>query len=175
MLYIKILGMLLVVTASYGIGKTMGVYQNRRVEDIYELLIFVRMANGHLAYSASEITEIIREGSDKAGGRIGDWLAGLALQFRTEEYASSFEQIWTGSIGSLEEHSYLTDAQIGAVKELGKWLCYMDVDMQIRNLKLWEQNMQTEYEEQKDRARRINKVSRSLGLLGGIFLIILIG
>ena len=76
MLYIKILGMLLVVTASYGIGKTIGVYQNRRVEDIYELLIFVRMANGHLAYSASEITEIIREGSDKAGGRIGDWLAG---------------------------------------------------------------------------------------------------
>ena len=63
MLYIKILGMLLVVTASYGIGKTIGVYQNRRVEDIYELLIFVRMANGHLAYSASEITEIIREGS----------------------------------------------------------------------------------------------------------------
>ena len=53
MLYIKILGMLLVVTASYGIGKTIGVYQNRRVEDIYELLIFVRMANGHLAYSAS--------------------------------------------------------------------------------------------------------------------------
>ena len=73
MLYIKILGMLLVVAASYGIGKTIGVYQNRRVEDIYELLIFVRMANGHLAYSASEITEIIREGSDKAGGRIGDW------------------------------------------------------------------------------------------------------
>ena len=175
MLYIKILGMLLVVTASYGIGKTIGVYQNRRVEDIYELLIFVRMANGHLAYSASEITEIIREGSDKAGGRIGDWLAGLALQFRTEEYASSFEQIWTGSIGSLMEYSYLTDAQIGAVKELGKWLCYMDIDMQIRNLKLWEQNMQTEYEEQKDRAHRINKVSRSLGLLGGIFLIILIG
>ena len=68
MLYIKILGMLLVVAASYGIGKTIGVYQNRRVEDIYELLIFVRMANGHLAYSASEITEIIREGSDKAGG-----------------------------------------------------------------------------------------------------------
>ena len=32
MLYIKILGMLLVVTASYGIGKTIGVYQNRRVE-----------------------------------------------------------------------------------------------------------------------------------------------
>ena len=170
MLYIKILGMLLVVTASYGIGKTIGVYQNRRVEDIYELLIFVR-----LAYSASEITEIIREGSDKAGGRIGDWLAGLALQFRTEEYASSFEQIWTGSIGSLMEYSYLTDAQIGAVKELGKWLCYMDIDMQIRNLKLWEQNMRTEYEEQKDRAHRINKVSRSLGLLGGIFLIILIG
>ena len=126
MLYIKILGMLLVVAASYGIGKTIGVYQNRRVEDIYELLIFVRMANGHLAYS-------------------------------------------------LMEHSYLTDTQIGAVKELGKWLCYMDVDMQIRNLKLWEQNMQAEYEEQKDRARRINKVSRSLGLLGGIFLIILIG
>ena len=74
MLYIKILGMLLVVAASYGIGKTIGVYQNRRVEDIYELLIFVRMANGHLAYSASEITEIIREGSDKAGGRIGGWL-----------------------------------------------------------------------------------------------------
>ena len=175
MLYIKILGMLLVVTASYGIGKTIGVYQNRRVEDIYELLIFVRMANGHLAYSASAITEIIREGSDKAGGRIGDWLAGLAFQFRTEEYASSFEQIWTGSIGSLMEYSYLTDAQIGAVKELGKWLCYMDIDMQIRNLKLWEQNMRTEYEEQKDRAHRINKVSRSLGLLGGIFLIILIG
>ena len=115
------------------------------------------------------------EGSDKAGGRIGDWLAGLALQFRTEEYASSFEQIWTGSIESLMEYSYLTDVQIGAVKELGKWLCYMDIDMQIRNLKLWEQNMQTEYEEQKDRAHRINKVSRSLGLLGGIFLIILIG
>lgn len=36
MLYIKILGMLLVVAASYGIGKTIGVYQNRRVEDIYE-------------------------------------------------------------------------------------------------------------------------------------------
>ena len=79
MLYIKILGMLLVVAASYGIGKTIGVYQNRRVEDIYELLIFVRMANGHLAYSASEITEIIREGSDKAGGRIRDWSMLLLL------------------------------------------------------------------------------------------------
>ena len=73
--------MLLVVTASYGIGKTIGVYQNRRVEDIYELLIFVRMANGHLAYSASEITEIIREGSDKAGGRIGD----LDRQYRKSD------------------------------------------------------------------------------------------
>ena len=81
MLYIKILGMLLVVTASYGIGKTIGVYQNRRVEDIYELLIFVRMANGHLAYSASEITEIIREGSDKAGEGSETGLPGWLCSF----------------------------------------------------------------------------------------------
>lgn len=175
MLYIKIFGMLLVLTASYGIGKTIGTYQNRCVEDLYELLIFVRMVNGHLSYSAAEITEIIREGAEKAGGRIGEWLLRLDARFQMEEYTASFEQIWTGSMDHLSEYSYLTETQIREVRELGKWLCYMDTDMQIRNLKLWEQNMQAEYEEQKDKARRINKVSRSLGLLGGIFLIILIG
>ena len=81
MLYIKILGMLLVVTASYGIGKTIGVYQNRRVEDIYELLIFVRMANGHLAYSASEITEIIREDRIKQGEGSETGLPGWLCSF----------------------------------------------------------------------------------------------
>ena len=51
MLYIKILGMLLVGAASNGIGKTIGVYQNRRVEDIYELLIFLLLSRSGQAVS----------------------------------------------------------------------------------------------------------------------------
>ena len=68
----------------------------------------------------------------------------------------------------------MSEDLICQVEELGKWLCYMDVDTQLKNLRLWEKNMEAEYEEQQMKARQINKVSRSLGLLGGILLVILI-
>lgn len=173
MIYIKIAGAILVIAASFGIGTTIGMYQTRRTEDIHDLLLLIGIINGNLAYSATEITDIIEQGAKKTKGGVSVWLADI-LDRLTMDYNETFEDKWLKSIPILARNSYLSESLICQVEELGKWLCYMDVDTQLKNLRLWEKNMEAEYEEQQMKARQINKVSRSLGLLGGILLVILI-
>lgn len=173
MLYLKILGAVLVIAASFGIGMSIGALQNNQAKDLKELLLFAGIIKGNLTYNASEITEIIEQGARKTKGAVSVWLEAVSDGLSSEK-RRSFENIWSDSIEILKEESYLSKEQIGQVSELGKWLCYMDADAQVKNIMLWERSITDEYEEQKRLARQINRVAGSLGLLGGILLVILI-
>ena len=105
MIYIKIAGAILVIAASFGIGTTIGMYQTRRTEDIHELLLLIGIINGNLAYSATEITDIIEQGAKKTKGGVSVWLADI-LDRLTMDYNETFEDKW------LKKHSHPCPEQL---------------------------------------------------------------
>ena len=173
MIYIKILGAVLIITSSCGIGAFVGTFQNKRTGDIKELILFAGIIKGCLTYTASEVADIIEQGAKKTNGAVSRWLFCIADRL-SDEKKDTFENIWLECMETLINESYLSGEVLSQAAELGKWLCYMDADSQIKNIAVWEKNIESEYEKQQKKAAQINKVSRSLGLLGGIFLVILI-
>ncbi len=173
MIYIRVLGAAFIIVASGGIGAYIGSFQNNRTKDIKELIIFAGIIKGGLTYTAPEVAEIIEQGAKKTKGACSLWLYGI-LDRLSGERRDSFENIWQESTKILREESYLSEEVIGMASELGKWLCYMDADMQIKNIMLWEKSIEAEYNAQQKKADRINKISGALGVLAGILLVVLI-
>ncbi len=173
MIYIKLIGAVLIIVSSAGIGVFVGAFERNRTKDIRELIKLSGIIKGSLTYTCPEIADILEQGASKTNGAVSLWLSEISDRLSGERNETFFD-IWESSAWVLKNESYLSGEVIAHVLELGKWLCYMDTDTQIENILLWENDMNVYYERQQKKAEQINKVSGFLGLLGGILLVVLI-
>jgi stage III sporulation protein AB len=171
-IYIKLTAACLVIAASAGIGRSIGRMYDKMTDELKELILFAGIMKGQLRYAITEIVEILEQSAEKTHGVIAGFLKYM-VDILNRDKGRSFAYIWNEGIIYLKTHSHLNEEQINMVCELGQLICYMDVEGQIANIELWEKNMCYEYERQRERTNRINKVACSLGILGGILIVII--
>ena len=70
--------------------------------------------------------------------------------------------------------SCLTSGEKDAFFSLGEHLGYLDLEMQMKQLSLYEKNLEEEISRLKDEASVKKRLYRSLGILGGLLLAVLL-
>ncbi len=169
---IKIAGGILVLTASAGIGQTIGRNQVILVNELEELLSMLRLIKSELRYAINELPEAFADMAPRLKGSIGELCSGMA-QLLENGYGLSFQEAWNISMRRLKEESRLEKKHLLYIEKLGGILGHMDVDAQIAQLELLEHAIEHEYESEREKTCQIKKLAGSLGILGGLFLIII--
>lgn len=160
------------IWTSYCIGHTVGKYHETMTEELHCMVMVASMIRGELKYALSPLCDVFDNLSHRTTGAVSDWLKSLSE--RTGENSdASFLLIWEDCIDRLEKESRFNEKQICQIRELGGILGYLDVEAQLSGLSLWEEEMQYEYECQREKTAGIKKTAHSLGILGGIFLVII--
>lgn len=169
---IKLAGGILVLTASSGIGQTIGKNHEILVNELEELLSMLRLIKSELRYAINELPEAFADMAPRLKGSIGELCSNMA-QLLKNGYGLSFQESWNISMRKLKEESRLEKEHLLYIEKLGGILGHMDVDAQIAQLELLENAIRHEYEGEREKTGQIKKLAGSMGILGGLFLIII--
>lgn len=162
----------IMIWASYEVGHTIGYYHERMTCELKDMVMLSGMIKGELKYALSPLCDVFGNASKRTSGVVSRWLKALSEK-TGENSMDSFLSIWEECMKILEAESRLNDKQLKQMNELGNILGYLDVESQLNNLALWEERIRYEYEYQREKTGSVKKTARSLGILGGIFLVII--
>lgn len=166
---IKAAGCVLIIYAAFMAGHAVGQMHVRMVREIEELLLFIQMIKGEMSYAGSDLYEIMCECEQRLCGPIREWV--IDIRMRMEEQSDRpFAELWAASMSRLEDVSLLRRDVLGDVDRLGKLLGDMDVDAQLSRIELLEGVVRERYGRESGRSDGIRRLSSSLGLLGGLFI-----
>lgn len=166
-------GLALIVLACTALGAGMGRQLLERVCALKEMERLLSMLKGEIRYAATPLGDAFAQLSGRCGERYRAFLAGLsrALNMRGGKgIAELFQECAEATL----QKSGLTRADIEQLLQLGMRLGYLDCEMQVHAIELYQEELAADRAAAEADYREKAKVFRSLGFLGGLFLVILL-
>ena len=170
---VKAIGGCLIVYASFMVGHAIGQLHGRMVKEMEEMLLFIQLFKGQIMYAGSELLRRYSPTVQSVSrGNVGKWVNGLAEM--SEKNRDKFAELWTDSLTMLRRDSALSLEVLADVDRLGKIMGDMDVEAQLSRINLVEDIITDRYQRERARSSGIKRLANSLGLLGGVFIVILL-
>lgn len=168
----RILGAFLVVAASAALGFSYSFRLGCRLEQLRQLQRMTVLLKGEISYGCSALPEALACVGRKLPEPFNGFLGQLAD--RLQEYPDkSFQQVFQEEALTNLGASALTAKDKEALMQMGAFLGYLDKDMQIRTMDLYLQELDKEIQDAKESVPGKQKLCRSLGIMGGLFLALL--
>ena len=103
------------------------------------------------------------------------WFFLNQVSSRLREYPdNSFQQVFQEEVKENLQQSALSAKDKEALMQMGAFLGYLDKDMQLRTVELYLEELDREIQTAKESIPGKQRLCRSLGILGGLFLVLLL-
>ena len=170
---LKMLGIGMVIATSSAIGFSMSKDLEKRVVQLTELKRMFVMLQGEIKYGKTPLAE----GFGKVGQRSGPLFQGF-LQYLSEDMEKrdgrSLSRIFEEGVDLKLEHCYLAKEDLEQLKTVGSHLGYLDIDMQLRNIDLYLEQLNENCIQARQNYQNKSRVYHCLGVMGGLFLAIIL-
>lgn len=163
----KWIGSILILVASSGIGISQSKELEKHLDELEELQRIFYMLKSELQYTRAPFPEVFERIGKKAKMPYGFWLQKLSERLR-EKGTGSFWEIWCNSIAEGVQETHLKREELDELKDVGKNLEYTE------NLDLYIEQMEYRIVHTREAYETKRKLYRSMGIMGGIFLVILL-
>lgn len=158
---LKILGSTLILVASSALGIVSGREIHSRCKELEELYKVFTLFQLELKFYQIPIKEVFLKLCNKVDWRYQEWMRDISD-------TDDFMKTWENTIDKYFKESHLTKEEKNELKELGKNLgCSEAISLYLSNL---ERSIHNTREEEKEK----KKLYQSMGVMGGIFLVILL-
>lgn len=170
---LKAAGLVLIITAGAGLGLSESLRLSKREQALAMLLRLVIYLKGEISYGRTSLHDALTGAGQKLPGVYGAFL--MALGERMEKKRGcSFGELFRECAGEYLKNLELSEKDLEEFCFLGAQLGYLDLDMQVRQLTLYEQSLTLLLQELKSQLPGRKKVCAGLGILGGLLLAILV-
>lgn len=176
MLGLKLAGAFMVLAAALGYGLCLASRWRQRLWLLQGLRRLTYFLKGEITYSRAPLPEALRSAGARGGGVFGELFIRAAGQIERQE-GESFGELWAGQVEELEKRRgelALAGEDLKSLKELGSHLGYLDLEMQERTIGLYLEQLDLTIADLQERRRETCRLYTSLGLMGGLFLVILL-
>lgn len=170
---LKAMGCFFIIYASFMTGHAVGNYHTRMVKEMEELILLMHIIRDQIIYEGTEIPELLETCEKRAYGGVKIWLRHLSRAI-ADCRDKSFAEIWQESMGVLTDQTALREDTVDEMRRFGTILGDMDVEAQVSRMNLIENIVEDRYEKERSRNGGIRRLSGSLGLLGGLFIVIML-
>ena len=124
-------------------------------------------AESELQYTKAPFAEVFEKAGRKIGPPFSEWMLKLCARLKRKE-RGTFVEIWCNSISQDLQKCGLRKEDIEELKSVGKTLEYME------SLDLYLEQLDDHIKRTKEEYRSKQKICQSMGIMGGIFLVILL-
>lgn len=169
----KIVGVILVLMASGGIGVAKGLDLQKYLKELEQLKQVFWMLRREIQYTKAPFSEAFSRIGRRTGGVFGEWMLFLARQLEGRA-GLTFFQLWTDSIDCCLEKSKLKKKDRELLKETGMQMGYLDEKMQIGTIDLYLEQLELVIQRTRAETETKRRLCNCLGVMGGIFLVIIL-
>ncbi len=171
---LKYLGAALILISAPGLGMYLAGQWKERLRLLEKLRQMIYFLKGEITYSHAPLAEALERVGRRSGGPLGDMFVRASERICTQE-GESLQEIWSGETRTMAvgaKNLPLTRADLEQFAALGEHLGYLDVDMQERTLLLYLEQLDLSIEYLQAHRQEKCRLYTSLGVMGGIFLVI---
>ncbi|PYI55063.1 stage III sporulation protein SpoIIIAB [Paenibacillus flagellatus] len=169
---LKLIGAVLILTAGTLIGFSKAAAFARRPRQIRQLVHALQRLETEMTYGFTPLPEALLRIAERLEPPLAVLLRTAAEPLRTSAGATVAES-WREAIDACWKHTALQSNEREIWSQLGFTLGISDRDDQAKHLKLAVHMLQAEEQIAWDEQRRYEKMWRSLGVLAGAFVVIL--
>lgn len=164
---ITLVGSILILAASTGLGFSKSSEMQAHLNELEELKKIFYLLKSELQYTRAPFAEVFEKIGRKTREPFQSWLFDLCTRLN-EKRSSMFWDMWCNSIEENLKCSRLKEDELNELKNVGKNLEY------IESLDLFIEQMEYRIKNTRESYRTKRKLCQSLGIMGGIFLVILL-
>lgn len=171
---VKWIGVVMVLFSAGGFGIWSAMEWKRRLRLLELLRQMVYFLKGEITYSHAPLAEALERVGRRTQGPLGELFTGVALGICSQE-GESLQEIWLKAVNGLsgkEMRLPLTGEDLEQLSHLGEYLGYLDVDMQERTLQLYLEQLDLSIDYLRSNQRERCRLYTSLGVMGGMLLVI---
>lgn len=172
-MWMKLLGSALVTCScgALGVWKAEQWKEHRKVlEEIRKMILLLK---GEILYAHAPLGEALEQVGRKSEGIPAEIFCQTASRIMEQE-GELFFDIWTEEISRREKDLLLTQKECQELKSFGEHLGYLDLGMQERTIALYLEQLELSIDFYREHEREQTKLCTSLGLMGGLFLSIIL-
>ncbi|BCK00533.1 stage III sporulation protein AB [Anaerocolumna chitinilytica] len=169
--FIKMLGCILILISSAGMGMYFSGELKGRIQDLKELRRILNLLRGDIRYANTPLPEAVQALTVRHDGKYRKFLQMVADKLN-ELGGVSFAAIWSESIGKGLENTSLSKKDLLNLVQFGENMGYLDKEMQLNTIDLYLTQIEEEIKELSKNVKEKTYMYNTLGILGGIFLTI---
>lgn len=170
---LKAAGILMILTAGAGLGFGGSYELSLREKSLQQILLMIRWLKGEILSSHASLHDAFESVSRRMPGLYGEFLKKTAERMETSQgmqFAELYRNCAMETVGKLP----LAEKEWEMFLALGGTLGYLDLDMQKKQLEFYEDEFGHSMENLRAEMPAKKKVYQSLGVMGGILLVILV-
>lgn len=168
--WLKAMGAVLILAGASGYGVALASGYKERLGELEQLRQMIIMLKGQILYANAPLGEALDTIGRRSKGSLADFFCRVAKRIETQQ-GETFCQIWKEEAKNLEG---MDKGDKSSLMELGEHLGFMDRDMQERTLLLYLEQLEQRIENMRAHKQEKCRLYTSLGVMGGLFLVILL-
>lgn len=173
---LKAAGAVLILFSAGGMGFGAARSFRERLTGLKTLRRMIYCLRGEISYSRAPLKEALERVGEKNGTNASLEALFLQASARIDDGSGDmFEKIWeklVDELGREKEKNGFLDEDVEALRGLGTCLGYLDVKTQERNLSLYLEELDFSIDYLRSHSREQCRLYASLGVSGGLFLVI---
>lgn len=169
----RFIGGILVIAATTGAGILYGMEQQNYLEKLLYIRHIVYMIKSELEYGHAPIGEICGRVGERIKEPYRMWLLAMEKQVENRD-EEEFLKIWMRSVDRYLGGLNLKPTHSIQLKELGCYIGQMNTAAESRNLQLYLERLELEIEKVREGMAAKKRIGSCLGVMGGIFLVVIL-
>lgn len=167
----KLLGGICVIAASSGLGCWMAEQWKAHLRTLEQLKKMIFLLKGEILYANAPLSEAFYHVGQKSHGELGAFFLAVSNRIQNQR-GELFFAMWKEETGRLQ--TCLSEKDKQELTGFGEHLGYLDAGMQERTILLYLEQLDLSIEYLREHQRERSRLYTSLGLMGGLFLTILL-
>lgn len=163
----------MIVVSTTLIGFRMGEVYRARIGDLYTLKKMLQLFDGEIRYGNALLEEVFLSAGRRLPPPFGIFLVRTG-QTLSELPGALLGDIWAREVKEMLTNSFITDKDREELILFGRQLGHLDIQMQQKVLLQYECVLDREIEKLQSEAGRKQRLYRTLGVLSGLFVFLLL-
>jgi stage III sporulation protein AB len=169
---VKIIGCILVIASSTGIGFFFSTEMKCRIEDLKELKKLIGLLRGDIRYANTPLPEAINSITRRHSGRFDGFFNYVSVKLH-ELSGLTFSDIWKTATERELANTSLSKKDKLHLIGFGENLGYLDKEMQMNTFDLYISQLEEEITDLSKSVKEKAYLYNSLGIMAGIFITII--
>ncbi|MCI7813686.1 MAG: stage III sporulation protein AB [Lachnospiraceae bacterium] len=167
------LGMGVILFSCSSIGVTAAQKMKKRIQNLYDLREGMMLLQGEIRYAKATLPEAFEHAGAHAAPSCKAFFEAVGTQMERLETRSAKEVLVRCAKEELSGPGFLRE-DLERLERLGEQLGYLDQEMQIKGLEFYIRQQQGVCEEAEREYREKARLYRYMGIIGGLFLVIVL-